>query len=94
MPDFDLDLEFQPWHFIQINAAINRQLIGRAIELLDIEPTDRVLDLFCGLGNFTLALARRAREAVGVEGDASLVDRLGATPPAMALAMLRFMPLI
>jgi 23S rRNA (uracil1939-C5)-methyltransferase len=74
LPDFDLDLEFQPWHFIQINAAINRQLINRACELLDIGPTDRVLDLFCGLGNFTLALARRAREAVGVEGDASLVE--------------------
>lgn len=73
LPDFDLDLEFQPWHFIQVNAVINRQLVERACELLQVGPEDRVLDLFCGLGNFTLALARRAREAVGVEGDASLV---------------------
>ena len=73
LPDFDLDLEFQPWHFIQVNAAINRQLVGRACELLQLGPEHRVLDLFCGLGNFTLALARRAREVVGVEGDASLV---------------------
>ncbi len=74
LPDFDLSLEFQPWHFIQINAAINRRLVERACDLLEIGPKDRVLDLFCGLGNFTLALARRAREAVGVEGDAGLVE--------------------
>jgi len=74
LPDFDLNLEFQPWHFIQINAALNRQLVKRAGELLELEPESRVLDLFCGLGNFTLALARRVREAVGVEGDASLVE--------------------
>jgi 23S rRNA (uracil1939-C5)-methyltransferase len=74
LPDFDLNLEFQPWHFIQVNAAINRQLVQRACELLELEPDSRVLDLFCGLGNFTLALARQAREVVGVEGDASLVE--------------------
>lgn len=74
LPAFDLDIEFQPWHFVQVNAAINRQLVERACDLLEIGPWDRVLDLFCGLGNFTLALARRAREVVGVEGDASLVD--------------------
>lgn len=73
LPDFALELEFQPQHFIQINAAINRQLVSRACELLEVGPTDRVLDLFCGLGNFSLALARRARQVVGVEGDASLV---------------------
>lgn len=69
-----LELEFQPQHFIQINADLNRSLVERARELLDIEPEDRVLDLFCGLGNFTLALARRAREVVGVEGEAGLVE--------------------
>ncbi len=73
LPAFDLNMAFQPWHFIQINAAINRELVSRVVELLDIAPEDRVLDLFCGLGNFTLALARRAREVVGVEGDAGLV---------------------
>ena len=74
LPAFDLKLNFQPWHFIQINATINRQLVERVSELLAIGPGDRVLDLFCGLGNFTLALARRARDVVGVEGDANLVE--------------------
>ena len=69
-----LELEFQPQHFIQINAALNRALVERACELLELGPENRVLDLFCGLGNFTLALARRVREVVGVEGDASLVE--------------------
>ncbi len=77
LPAFDLELEFQPWHFIQINAVINRQLVERVCDFLQIGPEDRVLDLFCGLGNFTLALARRARQVVGVEGDASLVDWAG-----------------
>lgn len=74
LPAFDLDLMFQPSHFVQINAAINRQLVERAGELLQIQPGDRVLDLFCGLGNFTLALARQAREVIGVEGDSHLVQ--------------------
>lgn len=72
-----LELEFQPHHFIQINAALNRSLVERTGELLEIGPEDRVLDLFCGLGNFALALARRAREVVGVEGDAGLVEWAG-----------------
>jgi 23S rRNA (uracil1939-C5)-methyltransferase len=70
-----LDLTFEPDHFVQINAAINRQLVERVSELLAIGPQDRVLDLFCGLGNFTLALAGRAREAVGIEGDGRLVEQ-------------------
>ncbi|MBL8259824.1 MAG: 23S rRNA (uracil(1939)-C(5))-methyltransferase RlmD [Candidatus Competibacteraceae bacterium] len=74
LPEFDLELAFLPSHFIQINAAVNRRLIARACELLEVGPNDRVLDLFCGLGNFSLALARRAREVVGVEGDAALVE--------------------
>lgn len=73
LPGFDLNLEFQPWHFIQVNAAINRQLVRQACKFLELEPENRVLDLFCGLGNFTLALARQAWDVVGVEGDANLV---------------------
>ena len=75
VPGFELDLAFEPYHFIQINAALNRQLIERACGLLEVGPEDRVLDLFCGLGNFSLAMARRAREVVGVEGDSHLVER-------------------
>ena len=72
---WDLELEFRPLDFIQVNAGLNDRMIARALELLDAGPDERVLDLFCGLGNFTLPLARGAREVVGVEGDAGLVAR-------------------
>ncbi len=75
LPEFDVRLEFLPTDFVQVNAAINRQLVGRVIELLELEPKSRVLDLFCGLGNFSLPLARRAGAVVAVEGDAGLVER-------------------
>ena len=64
LPQFDLQLEFTPTDFVQINAQINQALVGRAVELLGLTPASSVLDLFCGLGNFTLALARNAGRAV------------------------------
>ena len=70
-----LTLAFRPLDFIQVNAGINGKMIDLALDLLDAQPGDRVLDLFCGLGNFTLPLARRAGQVVGVEGDAGLVAR-------------------
>ena len=75
LPEFGLDLAFLPTDFIQINAAINRQLIAKAIELLEVDASSRVLDLFCGLGNFTLPIARQVAAVVGVEGEAGLVAR-------------------
>ena len=75
LPPWDIELQFRPLDFIQVNAGLNGHMIQRAIDLLDPQPGDRVLDLFCGLGNFTLPLARRVREVVGVEGDAGLVRR-------------------
>lgn len=75
LPEFDLELEFLPTDFIQINGAVNRALVGAALHHLNPKPNSRVLDLFCGIGNFTLAAARRARSVIGVEGDATLVDR-------------------
>jgi 23S rRNA (uracil1939-C5)-methyltransferase len=75
LPDFQLALEFAPTDFIQVNAKVNEALVARAIELLELDAASRVLDLFCGLGNFTLALARRAGYAVGVEGEGALVAR-------------------
>jgi 23S rRNA (uracil1939-C5)-methyltransferase len=75
LPRFDLQLEFTPTDFIQINAQINEALVSRAVELLDLTPAAAVLDLFCGIGNFTLALARRAGRVVGVEGEQRLVER-------------------
>ncbi|WP_444958735.1 23S rRNA (uracil(1939)-C(5))-methyltransferase RlmD [Microbulbifer sp. ZKSA002] len=75
LPEFDLTLRFKPQDFVQVNFAINRQMVSRAVELLDPQPSERVLDLFCGLGNFTLPLARRAAEVIGVEGVGALTQR-------------------
>lgn len=75
IPRFDLRLGFDPLDFIQVNAAINARMIDHALALLDVQPDDSVLDLFCGLGNFTLPLARQAKTVVGVEGDHALVAR-------------------
>jgi 23S rRNA (uracil1939-C5)-methyltransferase len=75
LDDFDIRLDFGPTDFVQVNGAINAGMVNRAIELLQVEPTDRVLDLYCGLGNFTLPLARRAASVVGVEGEAGLIER-------------------
>ncbi|MDO8825421.1 23S rRNA (uracil(1939)-C(5))-methyltransferase RlmD [Methylophaga sp.] len=72
-PEEGLRLEFAPGDFTQVNAGINHKMIAKAIELLDLKQTDRVLDLFCGLGNFTLPLAKRVSSVIGVEGDKSLV---------------------
>jgi 23S rRNA (uracil1939-C5)-methyltransferase len=75
LPEFDLELVFGPADFVQVNAEMNRKMIMRAVELLDPGPQDRVLDLFCGLGNFTLPIATRAGQVVGIEGDAELVRK-------------------
>ena len=75
LPKFKVELEFLPTDFIQINGAVNEALVSRAVELLELTPAAEVLDLFCGIGNFTLPLARTAGRVVGVEGDAALVAR-------------------
>ncbi|MGH8492298.1 MAG: 23S rRNA (uracil(1939)-C(5))-methyltransferase RlmD [Moraxellaceae bacterium] len=75
LPDFDLNMAFHPMDFTQVNAGLNRRMMNLALELLDPQPEDRVLDLFCGLGNFTLPLARKAREVIGVEGIQAMADR-------------------
>lgn len=75
MPEFGLRMPFRPTDFTQVNHAINRVLVSRALSLLEASPQDRVADLFCGLGNFTLPLATRCREVVGVEGSATLTER-------------------
>ena len=75
LPEFGIRMPFKPTDFTQVNHAINRVLVGRALRLLKPTRTDRVLDLFCGLGNFTLPLARLAREVVGIEGSEALTTR-------------------
>lgn len=75
LPDFGLTLGFEPGDFTQVNTDINRQMIRQAVSMLALSPQDRVLDLFCGIGNFTLPIAGAAGQVVGVEGDAGLVAR-------------------
>ncbi|MGE0798293.1 MAG: 23S rRNA (uracil(1939)-C(5))-methyltransferase RlmD [Lautropia sp.] len=75
LPEFGLTIPFAPTEFTQVNAAINRQLVAHAVRLLAPDEHDRVVDLFCGLGNFTLPLATRARRVVGIEGAPALVAR-------------------
>lgn len=75
LPAFDVSFRFEPSDFTQVNTDINRAMVERALELLEPRPGDRVLDLFCGLGNFTLPIARHAAAVVGVEGSTDLVKR-------------------
>jgi 23S rRNA (uracil1939-C5)-methyltransferase len=75
LPEFDVALPFSPTEFTQVNTAINRVLVRRAVALLDPRPGERIADFFCGLGNFTLPLARRGAFVTGLEGSAALVER-------------------
>ncbi|HMK85044.1 MAG TPA: 23S rRNA (uracil(1939)-C(5))-methyltransferase RlmD [Steroidobacteraceae bacterium] len=88
--DGAITLEFGPVDFIQVNREVNVGMVARAMELLQPEGDDHVLDLFCGLGNFTLALARRAASVVGVEGDAALVARARGNAARNGISNTRF----
>ena len=75
LPDFDVRVQFRPTDFTQVNHGVNRMLVRRALGLLRPAAGERVADLFCGLGNFSLAIARTGAQVTGVEGNASLVER-------------------
>jgi 23S rRNA (uracil1939-C5)-methyltransferase len=90
LDDFGLKLDFGPTDFVQVNGAINSLMVARAIELLEIGPEDRVLDLYCGLGNFTLPLARRAAAVVGVEGSPELIGRARANARSNGITNAEF----
>lgn len=75
LPEYQIRMPFKPTDFTQVNHQINRVLVHRALRLLAPESTERVLDLFCGLGNFTLPLARRAGTVMGIEGSTALTER-------------------
>lgn len=81
-PQFNTRVNFSPLDFFQVNQGLNRKMVARALALLAPEPTDTVLDLFCGLGNFTLPLARQAAQVIGVEGDSAMVERARAAAHA------------
>lgn len=90
LPAFDLTLEFAPTDFVQVHGALNERMVERAVELLAPTSEERVLDLFCGLGNFSLPLARRAAHVTGVEGEASLVQRAAANAARNHIANTEF----
>jgi 23S rRNA (uracil1939-C5)-methyltransferase len=77
LPEFGIHMPFKPTDFTQVNPHINRVLVTRALRLLDVQADERVIDWFCGLGNFTLPLATQAREVLGIEGSEAMVVRSG-----------------
>ncbi len=88
LPEFDLRIGFAPTEFTQVNYAVNQVLVRRAISLLDPQPGERVGDLFCGVGNFTLAIARRGAFVTGIEGSSGLVGRAASNAAANGLGEL------
>ena len=75
----EIRIAFKALDFVQVNSEINRQMVAQALRLLDLQPTDSVLDLFCGLGNFTLPMAQNCRQVTGIEGDQAMVERARAS---------------
>lgn len=90
LPSHGLEFRFLPTDFTQVNTALNRLMVDHALQLLDPKPEDSVLDLFCGLGNFTLPLARSVRDVTGVEGDAGLVARARQNALANGIRNVRY----
>lgn len=75
LQEFGISMPFKPTDFTQVNHRINRSMVVRALRLLDAQPDERVADLFCGIGNFTLPIATQVREVIGIEGSTTLTDR-------------------
>jgi 23S rRNA (uracil1939-C5)-methyltransferase len=85
LPEFGVRIAFLPTDFTQVNHAVNRLLVSRAVRLLDPQPGERIGDLFCGLGNFSLPLAARGAQVIGLEGSQALVERARANALANGL---------
>ena len=90
LPEFGLTMPFQLGDFTQINLPLNEIMVARAVRYLDPQPHERIADLFCGLGNFTLPLAKRAAEVIGIEGSAALTQRAVANARANGLPNAQF----
>lgn len=86
LPEFGIIMPFAPSEFTQVNSALNRVMISRAVQLLDPQPGERIADFFCGLGNFTLPIARSGAQVLGIEGSANLVARAKQNAAANGLA--------
>ncbi|MGE0115197.1 MAG: 23S rRNA (uracil(1939)-C(5))-methyltransferase RlmD [Steroidobacteraceae bacterium] len=91
LPQFKLEFEFLPNDFIQVNGALNQQMVALALQLLAVNSQDVVLDLFCGLGNFSLPLAQQAAQVLGIEGEATLVERARDNARRNGLSNVEFM---
>ena len=90
LPGLQAGIEFAPTDFVQVNGELNRLMVARALELLEPRATDRALDLFCGLGNFSLPLAQKLAQVTAVEGDAALVRRAEANAARNGIGNVRF----
>ena len=90
LPEFDIRIEFEPVDFVQVNAEINERMVHFAVEQLQPDSADRVLDLYCGIGNFSLPLAHKAGTVLGIEGEASLVARAAANAAGNGLDNVDF----
>jgi 23S rRNA (uracil1939-C5)-methyltransferase len=90
LPDHAVRLDFKPTDFIQVNGDVNRRLIAQVLGELKVDANSSVLDLFCGLGNFTLPIARAAGSVVGIEGEAGLIERARANAASNGLGNARF----
>jgi 23S rRNA (uracil1939-C5)-methyltransferase len=90
LPEQDVTIRFGPADFVQVNGEVNRQMVAQALKLLELKPADRVLDLFCGLGNFTLPLARRCQQVLGIEADGTAVAAARANAALNAIANVEF----
>jgi 23S rRNA (uracil1939-C5)-methyltransferase len=90
LEQFGVTLQFLPTDFVQVNADVNAELVATAVRLADVQPSDSVLDLYCGLGNFSLPFAQRASTLLGVEGDAGLVARAVRNAAGNGVANARF----
>ena len=90
LTDFEVTLHFAPTDFLQVNARVNERLVAQTLRLLELRAADRALDLYCGLGNFSLPLARQAGEVLGIEGDGGLVARAAANARLNGLENVKF----
>jgi 23S rRNA (uracil1939-C5)-methyltransferase len=90
LPEFEVRMYFEATDFVQVNGPVNRQMVARAVDLLQLTEHDRVLDLYCGIGNFSLPMARRAGNVLGIEGEAALVKRASLNADRNGIANCEF----
>ncbi|MFI4963143.1 MAG: 23S rRNA (uracil(1939)-C(5))-methyltransferase RlmD [Legionellales bacterium] len=90
LPDYGIKYEFHPTDFTQINATLNRLMVAKALELMELQSSDRVLDLFCGLGNFSLPMSLSCAKVIGIEGSKTMVERAYRNAQTNQLTNLEF----